>query len=298
MLFLLIAVVIIILILLVPVSVILVGPKMLLMPERRKPEYYLERFGFSHPSQIGLRYKSGSVTTGDGYNLSYWEIGNPNCDIAKGIVVYLHGITDSKASGLNYARQLADLCQEIYLIDMRRHGESEGEYCTYGYYEKHDVVRLIDKIASEKPGTPITLLGSSMGAAIAIQTAAIDNRVSRIIAVAPFYDLFSIALDHEFRHLGIRNKLLLHFVLRRAEQIAGFDASEVSPAKDMKKIHVPILLVHGDLDRTVKRQYPQRLAELNERAELLSVKGAGHVDVLEKGGKEYVEKLSEFLNSR
>ncbi|MCL5020817.1 MAG: hypothetical protein M1339_03960, partial [Bacteroidetes bacterium] len=123
MIYFIVTVVAVILISLVPISVILVGPKMLLMPDRRKPEYYLEKFGFSHPSQIGLRYESGNVTTGDGYNLSYWGVENPKCDRTKGLVVYLHGITDSKVSGLNYAKQLAELCQKIYLIDMRRHGE-------------------------------------------------------------------------------------------------------------------------------------------------------------------------------
>lgn len=291
------AVVAVILVSLVPISIILVGPKMLLMPDRRKPEYYLDKFGFSDPSQLGLHHETGSISTREGYNISYWELDDPRCESAKGLVIYLHGITDSKVSGLNYAKELAELCQMTYLVDMRRHGESEGKYCTYGYYEKHDIVKLIDKITSEKPGLPITLLGVSMGAAIAIQTAAIDKRISRVIAVAPFYDLFTIALDHEVRHLGIRNKLLLRFVIKRAEKIAGFDASEVSPAKDMKRINVPILIVHGELDKTVKRQYPQKLAEMNEKAELLSIKGAGHVDVLEKGGKAYVKKLSEFLNS-
>lgn len=291
------AVAIVILVSLVPISILLVGPKMLLMPERRKPEYYLEKFGFNDPSEIGLRSESGTISTSDGVSLSYWEVDDPKCKGVKGLVVYLHGITDSKVSGLNYAKELADLCQKTYLVDMRRHGDSGGKYCTYGYYEKHDVVKLIDRITSENPGMPITLLGTSMGAAIAIQAAAIDERISRVVAIAPFYDLFSIALDHEVRHLGIRNKVLLRYVIRRAEKIANFDASKVSPARDISKIHVPILIVHGELDKTVNRQYPEKLAELNDRAELLSIKDAGHVDVLEKGGKLFVEKLSRFLDS-
>ncbi len=297
MIFLTVAIILVVLILLVPMSVMLVGPKMLLMPDRRKPEYYLDKFGFSHPSQIGLRYESGQIITNDGYKLSYWVVDNAKCAKANGAVVYLHGITDSKVSGLNYAKGLAGLCRRIYLIDLRCHGESEGKYCTYGYYEKHDVVRLIDKIVSEDPDIPIALLGTSMGAAIAIQVAAIDKRVSRVIAVAPFYDLFSIALDHEFRHLGIKNKLLLRLVLRRAEKIAKFNASEVSPAKDIKKVHVPVLIVHGEQDRTVKKQYPQKLSELGKETELLTVSGAGHVDVLEKGGNAYLEKLAGFLET-
>ena len=116
-----------------------------------------------------------------------------------------------------------------------------------------------------------------------------------MVAVAPFYDLFSIALDHEFKHLGIRNKALLRIVLHRAEKIASFDASDVSPAKDIRRLDVPVLIVHGELDKTVKKQYPEKLAELNEKVELFSVKGAGHVDVLEKGGKAYMQKLSDFL---
>lgn len=295
MIFLLVTVAAVIVVVLVPVSIILVGPKMLLMPDRRKPEYYQAKFGFSHPSQIGLRSEADTIETDEGYKLSYWRVDDPRCERTKGAVIFLHGITDSKVSGLNYARELAEFCQKVYLIDMRRHGESEGPYCTYGYYEKHDVVKLIDRIRADKQDVPITLLGTSMGAAIAIQVAAIDKRVTRVVAVAPFYDLFSIALDHEFKHLGIRNKALLRIVLHRAEKIASFDASDVSPAKDIRRLDVPVLIVHGELDKTVKKQYPEKLAELNEKVELFSVKGAGHVDVLEKGGKAYMQKLSDFL---
>lgn len=276
---------------------IYIGPKKLLMPERRKPEYYQKKYGFSHPSQIGLQFADKTLTTSDGNKLRYWKLDNPNCSGTEETIVYLHGITDSKASGLNYAKAFAETCRRFFLIDMRRHGESGGKYCTYGYYEKHDIVKLIDEIESCDPGTKVTLIGVSMGGAIAIQTAAIDKRVSRVVAVAPFYDLFSIALDHEFHQIGIRSSPLLKFMMRRAERIAGFKAEDVSPAKDIKKVEVPVLIVHGKEDKTVKVKYSEELAKLNKRAELLMVPGAGHADVLEKGGAAYVEKLLQFLTS-
>ncbi len=276
-------------------SILSIGPKMLLLPHRRNPEYYQEKFGFSHPSQIGLNYKECSLKTYDDLSLSYWVIDNPNCKEPKASVVYLHGITDSKVSGLNYAKALAGFCRRVFLIDMRRHGDSEGEYCTFGYYEKKDVITLIDKIKSENPDMEIVLLGVSMGAAIAIQAAAMDKRVNRVIAVAPFYDLFSIALDHQVRKIGIRSKILLKLVLKRAEHIANFKASGVSPANDIGKIDVPILIVHGENDKSVKREYSTRLKELNKNTRLLIVPGAGHVDVLEKGGGTYLEQLVEFM---
>ncbi len=279
------------------ISVLHFGPKILLMPDRRTPEFYLQRYGFNHPSQIGLRYVEKTLTTIEGHKLKYWMIDDPNCPKEIGSVIYLHGITDSKVSGLNYARELARLCYKVYLIDMRRHGDSEGDYCTYGYHEKHDVSALIDKIELEYHGTDIILLGVSMGAAIAIQTAAIDRRVARVIAVAPFYDLFSIVLDHQIRRFGIKSKLLLKLVLMRAEKIANFKSSEVSPADDIGKINVPILIVHGTEDKTVRSEYSQRLKELNGNARLLVVPNAGHIDVLEKGGKFYLEQLVNFIKS-
>lgn len=279
------------------ISILTVGPRMLLFPHRRTPEYYQEKFGFSHPSQIGLNYKEGSLKTHDGLSLSYWMIDNPKCKDQDGSIIYLHGITDSKVSGLNYAKELSEFCRRIYLIDMRRHGSSEGEHCTFGYHEKYDVMVLIDKIKHDTPETEITLLGVSMGAAIAIQVATIDNRVNRVIAVAPFYDLFSIALDHQVRKIGIKSKILLRLVLKRAEHIAHFKASEVSPANDIPKINVPILIVQGENDHSVKREYPEKLKELNKKARLIIVPNAGHIDVLEKGGSAYLEQLAEFMKT-
>jgi pimeloyl-ACP methyl ester carboxylesterase len=286
-------------------SLLYIGPKILLIPSRRPPEFYFKKYGFNHPSQIGLRYLQGTITAPDGCKLKYWEITNgtdfqnenPTNKDRTNIVIYLHGITDSKVSGINYAKELAKLNYTIYLIDMRCHGESGGNYCTYGYFEKHDVSTLIDSLESKHDRMDITLLGVSMGAAIAIQAAAIDKRVNRVIAVAPFYDLFSIALDHQARLIGIRSKIVLKLVLARAEKIARFKVSEVSPAKDIQRLRIPVLIIHGTKDKTVKSEYSRMLKELSPHAQLLVIPNAGHTDVLEMGGKAYLQQLINFIEN-
>ena len=58
--------------------------------------------------------------------------------------------------------------------DSRAHGESEGDVCTYGFFEKRDLHQVLDSIG---PG-PIALVGTSRGAAVALQEAAEDARVA------------------------------------------------------------------------------------------------------------------------
>ena len=58
-----------------------------------------------------------------------------------------------------------------------------------GFYEKRDLKRVIDTVA---PG-PVVLIGSSLGAAVAIQAAVDIPRVTGIVAAEAFSDLRSIA---------------------------------------------------------------------------------------------------------
>ncbi|MGC8595035.1 MAG: alpha/beta hydrolase [Candidatus Kryptoniota bacterium] len=272
------------------------GPNILLKPDRRSASFYQERYGYSSPPQIGLTHESCSFVTRDGLRISYWIINSNIGNYHKGDIIYLHGITDSKVSGLNYAKFLTEEGWRVIIPDLRRHGESEGEYCTYGYHEKYDVSQLIDDILKNDSHNRVILLGISMGGAIGIQTAAIDERIAGVIAVAPFYDLFSIALDHQAKKIGIRNKLLLKRVLEVAGKRASFNYNEVSPAKVMPALKTPILIVHGTKDRTVKIEYSRRLATMSSNARLLLVPDAGHTDVLEIGGEEYMNELLRFIS--
>src|SRR4029079_12296849 len=54
----------------------------------------------------------------------------------RGTVIYLHGSADNRTSGLFVAQRFTPRGYDVVVYDSRAHGESGGEACTYGYYEK------------------------------------------------------------------------------------------------------------------------------------------------------------------
>ena len=61
-------------------------------------------------------------------------------------------------------------------------------------------------------------------------------------------------------------------------------------------ISVPTLVVHGDRDGVVPYAMGVALAERIRGAELLTVPGAGHNDLLERGGARIFDALSSDLD--
>ncbi len=192
----------------------------------------------------------------------------------KGLIVYLHGVGDNRQSGNGVALRFVPKGFDVLAYDSRGHGTSEGQYCTYGFYEKHDLSRALDAIGAN---TAI-LFGSLMGAAVPIQPASVDQRVSAVIAQSPFSDLPTIIRERAPFFLSRRN---VGEAIALAERLARFSASEVSPERAASDVHVPVLLVHGEVDREITPSHSQRIyQQLAGRKRLMIVPGAGHNDVL------------------
>ena len=81
----------------------------------------------------------------------------------RGALVYLHGVADNRASGAGVVQRYVSRGFDVIAYDSRAHGQSSGDSCTYGYYEKQDLTRIIETL----PPGPIVLLGTSLGAAVA-----------------------------------------------------------------------------------------------------------------------------------
>ena len=192
----------------------------------------------------------------------------------RGTIVYLHGIADNRASGAGLIHRFVPHGLSVVAFDSRAHGDSSGDTCTYGFFEQDDLHRILDTVTRG----PIVLVGNSLGAAVALQEAAHDPRVTAVVAIAPFSDLRTIATERApfvFTHGAIERAFAL------AETNAHFHVDAVSPVVAARAIVVPALLVHGAEDADTPPEHSVRiLAALAGPKRLILVPGRHHNDEL------------------
>ena len=205
---------------------------------------------------------------GDGIALRGWLCGTPLT--SRGTLVVLHGVADTRASTAPIVERYLARGLDVIAYDSRAHGESGGDMCTYGFYEKRDLRSVIDAFGHG----PIVVLGTSLGAAVALQEAASDPRVTTVVAAESFSDLRTVATERApfvFTPWSIKQAFDL------AEQRGRFRVDEVSPQKAAAMIHVPVLLVHGAADVETPPDHSRRIHDaLQGPKRLILVPGVGH----------------------
>ena len=280
------------------VIVLIIGPLIILQPSRKRPEWYARFTNLLEPRDAGLPQETLTLTMEDGTPLHCWFV--PRSSDAIGTILYLHGVGDCKIGGVALSRFFFSLGYNVFLYDSRQHGESGGRYCTYGYYEKHDVRRVIDYLETRKDVAigPIGVFGTSMGAAIAIQAAVIDPRIRVVIAEASFTSLREIIVDYQRRIIKLPWHFLRNAAMARTQRIAKFKGRDVSPLDDLARLRTPILFIHGTEDSFIRHEYSRQLFEAaNEPKQLMMIEGADHNDVWTVGGKRYQDTISTFLST-
>jgi uncharacterized protein len=226
---------------------------------------------------------------GEGLDLKGWRchaLAPPRATL-----VYLHGIADNRTSATGVIARFGKRGFDVVAYDSRAHGESGGNVCTYGFLEKRDLHRVLDTIG---PG-PIVLFGTSLGAAVALQEAALDGRVTAVIAADTFADLRTVATERApfFFTPGIIGR-----AFQIAEQQGGFEVDAVSPTAAAAHIKVPVLLVHGAEDSDTPPDHSRRvLAALPGPKRLILVPGARHNESLNGEVWDEIERwLEDVLN--
>jgi pimeloyl-ACP methyl ester carboxylesterase len=141
-------------------------------------------------------------------------------------------------------------------------------------FEKNDLHRVLDTMADG----PVVLLGTSLGAAVAILEAADDQRVATVVAAETFADLRTVATERApffFTASTIRKAFQL------AAERGRFDIDAVSPERAAARITVPVLLVHGAADVDTRPEHSQRVFRaLRAPKQLMIVPGARHNESL------------------
>jgi len=250
------------------------------------------------PAEYGLAYEDVTLTTSDGLKLAAWHIPN---EAGRGTVIYCHGHLNHRGQMLDQAAFLHEHGFGGVLFDFRRHGDSEGDLTTFGYYEWRDVqAALRYAIDNRGEGEPVILWGVSMGAATALLTAAEESGIDAVIAESSFYAASETLRSDLKRMFGLPTVPFGFLTGTITELRVGIEIDSLDIGRAASGLRdVYVLLVGGTADRRMPLSNNERLYELipGTKKDLLVVDGATHGDIWEMGREVYGDKILQFLTA-
>lgn len=219
----------------------------------------------------------------------------------RGTAIILPGMLQSRYTMTFWGVGLAQRGYRVVLADLRGHGESSGQYLTYGLVESRDTVQIIEALeAAGLAEPPIVLLGASYGASTALMAAAESERIDAVVAFAPFTDAAS-SIEHLARTMFPRLSRMISEkrmaeAIDRASKIAGEDLRKARAIDVVDRVDAPVLFVHGREDTWVPpRNSFDLFQSANGSASLLVIPDAGHMD-LPMRYDEFSDRVFDWLD--
>lgn len=236
----------------------------------------------------------------DGLQLVAWFIPpNPAGDGAT--LVCVHGLNANRSKLLPQAALLAKHGYGALLLDLRNHGQSEGQVTTLGYTEVEDVKGAVAYLLTRPEVNPqrIGLMGHSMGGATVIRAAARLPEVKVVVAESAYSSLEDLLYWRRRERWPYRLFPLAPLVIWFGQRATGVQLAQVRPIDDLAAIAPrPILFMHGERDHAVPAYNSRRMYEAAaEPKALYIVDKAYHDGLLAADPLGFEQRVVGFLDT-
>ena len=212
-----------------------------------------------------------------------------------GVVLLVHSIRSNRVEMLSRAKFLNAQGYGVLLIDLQAHGETLGDRITFGARESEDVGASVAYLRENFPSERIAAIGVSLGAA-AIVLAQHALRLDAVV-LESLHPTIEEAVENRLRlHLGVFGPTLSPLLLSQLSFRLNISPGELSPITRIGNLNAPLLLISGTDDQHTKVAETRRLFDAaRQPKEMWIVPGGGHFNMHAYAGKEYEDRILDFL---
>src|SRR5213080_1874346 len=192
-------------------------------------------------------------------------------------LLWFYGNGETVAAIWPIVREFQPPGTAVLVLDYPGYGGSGGRATEGALYAAADAAYAALTARPDVDPRRIYVYGRSLGSAVATYTAA-HHPVAGLILESPFTNAAAMAKYH----YGLLPRFLLRLSLDNVANV--------------RRVHCPILLFHGDADRLVPTAMGMAVAAAAAGpVEVVLIHGAGHNDTYDIGGRSYRDKMWQFI---
>lgn len=226
------------------------------------------------PANWGLTYEDVFLKTDDGTQIHGWYCPAPE---AKWTLLCFHGNAGNLSHRGDTFRFFHELGLNVFMIDYRGYGRSEGKPSEQGVYADASACWQWLTEQRQVDADSIIIFGRSLGGAVACWLAKKHTPAGLILE-----STFTSIKDYARKKLPIFPRFLLNL---------KFDT-----AGRLLEVHCPVLIIHSPEDEIIPYEFGQELYEIaNEPKTFLQIEGSHNGGYFESK-KIYLAGIKRFID--
>jgi len=231
------------------------------------------------PASRGMAYENVELITSDNIKLHGWYVlaDKPGAHQKAATVLFFHGNAGNISHRMDSIEQFHQLGLNVFIIDYRGYGQSEGEMTEAGSYRDAEATwsYLINTRSINE--SEIIIFGRSLGGSIAAWLA------ERITPAG-------LIVESSFSSVPSMGRRFYPFL-----PVSLLSRYQYNTKKSIAAISCPLLLAHSRDDEIIPFEEGMEIFDAAPEPKQLLIMRGGHNDGFIVSGQEYMEAIALFI---
>jgi dipeptidyl aminopeptidase/acylaminoacyl peptidase len=217
-------------------------------------------------------------------------------------IILVHGLGGNRYSNYPLAKYFLEMGYNVITFDQRSTNKNTAKYTTFGYWEKYDVIDLVDYVEEYAPEQKIGIWGASYGGAtagLALGYENVDERVGFIILDCPVSSM-KWMVEQEMKNMDIGIPVgymtLCGNIINKLK--LGFTYQDADVASAMKDVKTPVLTINSKSDSMTPYFMGKDIYDSinGKNKEIWTVNDSEHCEIWIDHNQEYRNRIESFLS--